>query len=278
MPGYGYGISDFISSSKSAATRGGASFDNTYSCAFDGVDDYLEGGDVLHNDGQTPMTLSAWVNISTPAPHTRVATIAGKKRIRNAPKYAMRGWDIGFITSGAQTNRLQFRIVGVDSGGSVIGSLIKKALTLSFTDGLWHNVVVTYDGSESATGVKFYVDAIEDTSTQTLSDTLSGNSPNDPTVDFKIGTAPRYGGDYFYNGNIDELAIWSSTALTQEQVTAIYNLGNPTDLTSLSPVSWWRMGDPNGQSSFPTITDDGSASNDVTMTNMIAADIETDVP
>ena len=38
------------------------------------------------------------------------------------------------------------------------------------------------------------------------------------------------------------------------------------------------MGDPNGQASYPTITDDGSASNDGTMTNMSASDIETDVP
>ena len=268
---------------RGAGTRGvpevpaGSSFSNLYSINFDGVDDYVDCGDVLHNDGQTPMTLSAWVNISTPASHTRIYTIASKKKTRMAPLYAMRGWDIGFITSGAQQNRLQFRIVGVDSGGSGIGTIQKKGLGLPFVDGLWHHVVVTYDGSESASGVKFYVDGVEDTLTQTLIDNLSGNSVNDPTVDFKIATAPRYGGNDFYNGNIDELAIWN-TALTSSDITDIYNLGNPADLTSLSPVSWWRMGDPNGQASYPTITDDGSASNDGTMTNMIATDIETDVP
>ena len=214
---------------------------STRSFNFDGVDDEINCGDVLHNDGQTPMTLSAWVNISTGASHTRIYTIASKKKRRQAPLYAMRGWDIGFVTSGSQQNRLQFRYTGVDSSPAGIGGITKKALTLPFVDGLWHHVVVTYDGSESATGVKFYVDGIEDTSTQTTQDTLSGNSPNDPTVDFKIATAPRYGGNDFYNGGIDELAIWSTTALTQEQVTALYNGGVPDRIDGAT--SWWRMGE-----------------------------------
>lgn len=214
---------------------------STRSFVFDGVDDEINCGDVLHNDGQTPMSLSAWVNISTPASHTRIYTIAGKKKTRMAPLYAMRGWDIGFMTSGAQQNRLQFRISGVDSGGSTIGAIQKKGLGLPFVDGLWHHVVVTYDGSESASGVKFYVDGIEDTLTQTLQDSLSGNSVNDPTVDFKIATAPRYGGNDFYGGSIDELAIWSTTALTQEQVTTLYNGGLPDRIDGAT--AWWRMGE-----------------------------------
>jgi hypothetical protein len=144
-----------------------------------------------------------------------------------APLYAMRGWDIGFITSGAQQNRLQFRIVGVDSGGSGIGTIQKKGLGLPFVDGLWHHVVVTYDGSESASGVKFYVDGIEDTLTQTLADSLSGNSVNDPTVDFKIATAPKYSGNDFYDGKMSNVQIWD-VAITGEKVMTLYNSGTPT--------------------------------------------------
>jgi hypothetical protein len=210
---------------------------STRSFNFDGVDDEINCGDVLHNDGQTPMTLSAWVNITNTGDHP----IAGKKKRRQAPLYARRGWDVTIDTAGISANKLTFTLIGVDTGGSLIGNIQAKANGFAFTDGLWHHVVVTYDGSENASGVKFYVDGIEDTNTQILANTLSGNSPNDPTVDFKIGTKPEYSGSSFYDGDIDELAIWSTTALTQEQVTALYNGGVPDRIDGAT--SWWRMGE-----------------------------------
>ena len=216
------------------------SFSNVYSkfsFAFDGVDDYIDCGDTLHNDGQTPMTVSAWVKITTAAGHTNSAPVANKKKVRMGPTYLMSGWAVDFITSGAQTNRLCFSILG--DGSSATGTLRKKALTLSFTDGLWHNIVVTYDGSEDAAGVKFYIDGTEDTNTQTLSDTFSGTLANDPTVDFQIGKVPKYGGTNYMDGNIDELAIWNSV----QDISTIWNGGQPADLTSLSPTAWYRMGE-----------------------------------
>lgn len=210
---------------------------STRSFAFDGVDDEIDCGDVLHNDGQTPMSLSAWINIT----NTGDYPIAGKKKVRAAPLYARRGWDVTIDTAGISANKLTFTLVGVDSGGSTIGTIQTKALTFAFTDGLWHHVVVTYDGSENASGVKFYKDGIEDTSIQILSDSFSGNSVNDPTVDFKIGTKPEYSGSSFYDGSMDELAIWSTTALTQEQVTTLYNGGLPDRIDGAT--AWWRMGE-----------------------------------
>ena len=66
-PGYGYGISDFMSSSNSAATRGGgggAGFDNTYSLAFDGVDDFVKAslvnGDSIIGGSKT---ISWWMKL-----------------------------------------------------------------------------------------------------------------------------------------------------------------------------------------------------------------------
>jgi hypothetical protein len=212
---------------------------SNYSMEFDGIDDEVNCGDTLHNDGQTPMTVSAWVKITTAAGHTNSAPVANKKKVRMGPTYIMNGWAVNFITSGAQTNRLHFELVG--DGTIATGALSKKALTLSFTDGLWHNVVVTYDGSESAAGVKFYIDGTEDTNTQTLIDTFSGTLANDPTVDFQIGKVPKYGGTNYMDGNIDELAIFNS-------VKAIGDLwdgtGKPTDLTGESGlVGYWKMGE-----------------------------------
>ena len=76
----------------------------------------------------------------------------------------------------------------------------------------------------------------------------------------------------------DEFAIFDDV-LTSSQVTDIYNSGVPTDLSSIDYlVGWWRMGDPDGTSAYPTITDQSTNSNDGTMTNMASGDITTDVP
>ena len=92
-------------------------------------------------------------------------------------------------------------------------------------------------------------------------------------------------GENFFEGNIDEGSVWNK-ALTAAELLAIYNSGIPIELTSNSGdyvsssnlQGWWRMGDPNGTSSYPTIADDSTNTNAGTMTNMASGDINTDVP
>jgi len=219
----------------------------------------IDCGDILHNDGQTPMTISAWVKISTAASHTNLAPIASKKKTRKAPTYIMDGWEAGFITSGAQTNRLYFSILG--DGTVATGSLRKKALTLSFTDGLWHHVVITYDGSGDATGVKFYIDGIEDTTTQTLSNNLSGTIPNAPSEHFMIGETPKYGGTNWMDGEMSNLQIWD-VKLENAEVLTLYNNGVPL-LIGIQPQvanleAWYKLDQSailNNDGSFWTIED-----------------------
>ena len=92
------------------------------------------------------------------------------------------------------------------------------------------------------------------------------------TNPFEIGASTS--GGVYSNGAIDEVAIFS-TELSASDVTSIYNSGVPNDLSSLSPISWWRMGDGD---TFPTLTDNGSGGNNGTMTNMTSGNIITDVP
>ena len=190
---------------------------------FDGTNDEIDAGDILHNDGQTPITVSAWVNVSTDGDYP----IAGKKKIRGAPGYLMQGWDVALDTSGLSKNKLAFALIGATAGSVGIGSIVAKANGFDFNDGLWHHVVVTYDGSEDASGVKFYRDSVEDTNVQILSNSFSGNSPNVPSVDFKVGTKYKYSGSNFYNGKMSNVQIWD-VALTGEKVTTLYNGGTPT--------------------------------------------------
>jgi hypothetical protein len=67
--------------------------------------------------------------------------------------------------------------------------------------------------------------------------------------------------------------------LTITNVNDIYNSGKPGDLAGFGfLIGWWRNGDPTGGAAYPTIVDQSANSNDGTMTNMVAADIVTDVP
>ena len=87
-----------------------------------------------------------------------------------------------------------------------------------------------------------------------------------------IPTARQGTGTHF-PGKIDEVAVWDSDQTSN--VSTIYNSGTPADLSSLSPKSWWRMGDNDGGTGT-TITDQGSDGNDGTLTN--GPTFSTDVP
>ncbi len=108
----------------------------------------------------------------------------------------------------------------------------------------WQMQTVTYDAS--ATMMRLYVDGVLIGNSNT--DTLTANS-NRP---LRIGAGatnedtPRY----WFNGKIDEVAIWSST-LSAEEITQLYNSGetlyageNYGDYTSASSLGeYWTMDD-----------------------------------
>jgi hypothetical protein len=74
-----------------------------------------------------------------------------------------------------------------------------------------------------------------------------------------------------FSGLIDEFSAFDSV-LSNTEITAIYNSGVPADISSLSPVGWWRMGDGSGDTdsgggtpantdTIGTVVNQGSASN-----------------
>ena len=117
-----------------------------------------------------------------------------------------------------------------------------------------------------STSLNIYIDGVlEGSNTTSIASSINNASQN-----FNIG---QFGnGTFELNGNIDEVAIWNSE-LSASDVTSIYNGGVPNDLASLSPLSWWRCGD---SDTAPTLLDNGSASNNGTITNFTT--FSTDVP
>jgi len=217
-------------------------FSNVYSCAFDGVDDSINTGP-SNLDGASAFTISCWLNSS----YTNWQYLFGDNSIRFATKPSITRLDLSFDLS-----------------------VVFRSYDFILNVGQWHNVVITFDGSlVQADRLKVYVDTVQVTNSLagTPSTTFTASS------DFRIGRGGGFSA-FEWNGNIDEFATWNSV----QNVATLYNLGTPSNLASLSPLDWWRNGDPNGQASFPTIVNDGSASNVGTMFNMTDTDIETNVP
>jgi len=147
----------------------------------------------------------------------------------------------------------------------------------TYSNGSWHHIVVTYDGSSIAAGVQVYLDGSSKTLVveyDSLTDTILTTAP------FNIGR--EGGGEYSshveFIGLLDECAMYNK-ALSPSEVTSMYNTGEPIDLrehpTNANLVGWWRMGDVD---TFPILTDRSIAGNNGTMVNMEASDIVIDVP
>ena len=79
-----------------------------------------------------------------------------------------------------------------------------------------------------------------------------------------------------WTGSIDEVAVWNSDQ--SANVATIYSSGTPADISSLSPISHWRMGEDATFSTNWSLPDNGSASNTGTSANMTIADLEGDAP
>lgn len=230
---------------------GGSSFVNEYSMTFDGNLDYITMGNPASLQITGNITLSAWVKTSYSAD---VQVIIGKDGINTG----QRSYLLNVGTSG-----IPAFYIFTSSGQKNVQGLT------TINDGNWHHIMVVNDGTD----LKIYIDG-------TLNNTSvgSGDTMLNGAIDFNIGRrqAALVNRDYFF-GNIDEVAVWNSDE--SSNINSIYSLSGALDLSSLNPLSWWRMGDGdtwNGSSW--TLTDNGSGGNDGTSVSMPEGARVTDVP
>lgn len=221
-----------------APASGGGAFTNQYSVSFDGTDDYATatlGSQVFDGD----FAISFWFNADTAPAYTSLIQSGSSS-----------SYNDGFRIYRYSNTALAFW-KGQGGYSNIFGNIGTTAT------GSWHHIVVTRSGSTST----FYLNGSSiDTGTDSQSYTSTAFQMSFTT--------------YPFDGLMDEVALWDS-ALSASNVTSIYNSGVPNDISSLSPVNWWRMGDNDGASGT-TITDQGSGSNDATLTN--GPTFSTDVP
>ena len=229
--------------------------DNNYSLSFDGVDDYLNLGTGIGSafSGASSVSVSLWFNSSLlPSSSSPEALFQQEAAV------AGDSWLFAIRLSGSS---LQF---GMQTNISS-GYPFESGGTASVNT--WHHAVLTFDGS--STTMKGYLDGTSIATDSSAGTQLVTPEANSLGVIGNVGSFTRS-----FNGLIDEVAIFSS-ALSASDVTILYNGGNPSDISSLNPFGWWRMGDNDGGAGT-TITDQGSGGNNGTLTN--GPTLSTDIP
>jgi len=213
------------------------------------TDDLYTAADTDFNfDGSGAFSFSTWSNQTTLANDGYL--IAHLKSSGNYEGYTLQVNNSGKLIFYIGAENAGSNIVYVQTGNGVI------------TTGAWYHVVVTYDGSKTAAGVKIYVNGVKQ-GLSTVYNNFTGSSSYDGT--FQIGS--REGNDVNFAGTIDEVGCWTR-ALTSDDVDLLYNAGRAnqysftTGLTN-SLVSYWKFNESSGNAS------DSIGSNTLTNNNSI---------
>jgi hypothetical protein len=235
------------------------------STSFDGVDQYLNAGNVCSFAHTDSFTVSFWIKGTD---KTVDRAIIGRW-----DGVAGQGWYIYindttgyvvFVLSGGGGNRLEIEFTDVD-----------------LLDGDWHHVTITYEGN--ATPASIYVDCFVDgidisSSRNAITDAFSGSSV--VTDELHIGSVDTGAGvpGNFMLGYLDEICIFNSIQ-TSAFITYLYNSGSQSKPWNSNLLHYWGMGEFSDGTSIPdgqilNLDGDGSA----TTVNITAADFTSDVP
>ncbi len=211
-------------------------FSNIYSLDFDGADDYVDIGNGINFEYNDSFSYSFWVKPNV---------VSGVKYLFS--KYTGgRGILMYYNSSGAATPAaISFNLYNTNAGSTATRKRITTATGNILTKDVWSNIVITYDGSGLGSGIKLYKNGVSQTVTVTQ-DNLQNQTI---VVSQDAYISGNNFASSFLSGKQDEFAIFN-TELSAAEALAIYNDGVPNDITSLSPLAWYRMGD-NGSYKSP---------------------------
>ena len=205
-----------------------ATITSTRSLSFDGSNDYVSfAGDAdLALSGASAVTLAGWVNVSNTSSNQHLCGA-------NTNVFSGELW--------GSTNEIYLELGG---GNYFTASNYRSYIT----QGDWHHIAFVFDGSGASNSdrAKIYVDG------SSLSGSYSGTIPSTiPSItDWYLGKGSY---NVYYNGLMDEMALWVGTALSSSQITSLYGSGplgtgvvaNPEALTD-TPSNSWRFEETSG--------------------------------
>ncbi|MAG19803.1 hypothetical protein CL618_00005, partial [archaeon] len=215
---------------------------------FDGVDDFVDviDKDILsfvNGSGDASFSISTWFYDIQDADGTFVA----KATAAGTGEYY-------FLED---NQNLVLRLVD-DSAGAWMGVRTDSAYSLN----TWNYIVGTYDGSANTVGMKIYLNGVE----QSVSNSSSGSYTGMENKSTELYVGKRGSAtNLFWNGTIDEVAIYNKT-LTASEIRNLYQnftrqgnysstiINSTQETTNWTNISWsdswlWNSSDPEINSS-----------------------------
>lgn len=162
------------------------------------------------------------------------------------------GLILGLRTS--NSDKIEINTNGTIMSFKVNGTNRQTAVSPAIVDDQWQHLLVT----RISNTLQWYYNG----STWGSSSTISGNIELDSIGYFNNGSKT-------FKGELDDIAIWNTDQTTN--VSTIYNGGVPGDISSLSPLHWWKFNEGSGTN----VIDSGTGGNNGTING---ATYSTDVP
>lgn len=208
--------------------RAVAAYSSAQSLQFTGTSSqYCSRADAAGHEFTTAMSMSLWVKGANTADYAGVVTKHDYGNTQNG--YAV-------LRSGGVAGKP--RVIIYDTGGNT------KQYDSSLTafDNTWHHVCFTFGSST----LKIYVDGVLDSSPTLVADQAVTTLKNN-TCGLRFASQLSAGSPAnYYTGYLDEVSLWS-VELSAAEVLALYNSGNPPDVSLHSQyancASWYKCGD-----------------------------------
>ena len=204
-PGSGTSITDLGGNGVVGTLTNGPTFNSTNNgiIVFDDANDYINFGNtsILNFEWNDPHSIEVWLKRS----NSGASYIVGK----NESSGNYRGTEFTFNGS----NFIQYVIRNTNSTGNRLFSITSS----TYNDGLWHQFVVTYDGSGNASGIGIYIDTVSD-----VSIVNSGNITGGTTSTAKAVIGARNGVANYFGGNI-AIVKYYNKVLTSQEILQNYN-------------------------------------------------------
>lgn len=247
MNGIGYAITSFMGTSGILArSSGGGGFVNEYSITFDGVNDRINTTSDITSSGE--FTLSFWIKPVAVGVNGKMYPIGQWTASDNYIRLDQLG--VMYLRIGAQT--------------LLYSSTIHQGGANNLVLNTWQHIAFIRDNTNA---IKCYRNgtAFGQTAGITNTNTLTLNS-------FGRVISNTFG----YEGGMDEVGFWSSDETSNLSTIS----AEPTDLSLLNVVNWYRMGDGDTwDGSSWLLNDNGTGSNNASSnTTMPEGARVTDVP
>ncbi len=200
---------------------------------FDSSNDYVDAGSAASLDNLGPMTVTAWYYARGEGENAR----GGLFNKGDGDGVGVDGPELEFGSLGFdgvdRTNAFAFGV------GFSSTALHKIASNNTVTLNRWQFIVLTWDGTSSASGVHIYIDGVE--VSYQLSQNGSGSRLDDSSTNLLIGIGNFGAQSNTWDGSIDEMRFYNRV-LSPDEVSRLYKIQKPRvsgGLTANSLVAYW---------------------------------------